>query len=149
MANFFRSDCPVTTAVDLLGDRWVLVIVKQMLLERKSTFKDFTDSEESIASNILTNRLTQLLEWGLVSRAKLGTNKKVVYYHLTDEGLSLASIIVELALWSDKNLRAENPTMRKSKDLKDMRAGKEKFVTNLIKEYKRSLPGLNESHGKS
>ena len=139
MANFFRSNCPVTSAVDLLGDRWILVIVKQMLLEQKSSFKDFTDCDEAIASNILTSKLNQLIEWGLVSKAMLVSNKRSVYYHLTDQGLSLAPIIIELALWGDANLRTDNPAMRKSKELKAMKANKEKFVAGLIGAYKKQL----------
>lgn len=139
MANFFRSNCPITSAVDLLGDRWILVIVKQMLLEQKSSFKDFTDCDEAIASNILTSKLNQLIEWGLVSKAMLVSNKRSVYYHLTDQGLSLAPIIIELALWGDANLRTDNPAMRKSKELKAMKANKEKFVAGLIGAYKKQL----------
>ena len=139
MANFFRSNCPITSAVDLLGDRWNLVIVKQMLLEQKSSFKDFTDCDEAIASNILTSKLNQLIEWGLVSKAMLASNKRSVYYHLTDQGLSLAPIIIELALWGDANLRTDNPAMRKSKELKAMKANKEKFVAGLIGAYKKQL----------
>ena len=139
MANFFRSNCPITSAVDLLGDRWNLVIVKQMLLEQKSSFKDFTDCDEAIASNILTSKLNQLIEWGLVSKAMLATNKRSVYYHLTDQGLSLAPIIIELALWGDANLRTDNPAMRKSKELKAMKADKAQFVAGLIGAYKKQL----------
>jgi DNA-binding HxlR family transcriptional regulator len=139
MANFFRSNCPVTSAVDLLGDRWILVIVKQMLLEQKSSFKDFTDCDEAIASNILTSKLNQLIAWGLVSKSMLVSNKRSVYYHLTDQGLSLAPIIIELALWGDANLRTDNPAMRKSKELKAMKANKEKFVAGLIGAYKKQL----------
>lgn len=139
MANFFRSNCPVTSAVDLLGDRWILVIVKQMLLEQKSSFKDFTDCAEAIASNILTSKLNQLIAWGLVSKSMLVSNKRSVYYHLTDQGLSLAPIIIELALWGDANLRTDNPAMRKSKELKAMKANKEKFVAGLIGAYKKQL----------
>lgn len=139
MANFFRSNCPITSAVDLLGDRWILVIVKQMLLEQKSSFKDFTDCDEAIASNILTSKLNQLIAWGLVSKSMLVSNKRSVYYHLTDQGLSLAPIIIELALWGDANLRTDNPAMRKSKELKAMKANKEKFVAGLIGAYKKQL----------
>jgi DNA-binding HxlR family transcriptional regulator len=110
-----------------------------MLLEQKATFKDFTECEEAIASNILTSKLNQLIEWGLVSKAMLVSNKRSVYYHLTDQGLSLAPIIIELALWGDANLRTDNPAMRKSKELKAIKANKEKFVAGLIGAYKKQL----------
>lgn len=148
MVNFFRSDCPVTSALDLLGDRWILVIVKQMLLEQKATFKDFTECEEAIASNILTNKLNQLIECDLVSKSMRDSNKKSVYYHLTDQGLSLAPIIIELALWSDANLRADNPTMRKNKELRSMKLNKEEFVATLVKQYKKQLTAFERSSEK-
>ena len=53
----FRCVCPITSAIDILGDKWMLVIVKQMLTEDKKTFKDFTESDEAIATNILTSKL--------------------------------------------------------------------------------------------
>jgi DNA-binding HxlR family transcriptional regulator len=56
MRQDFRCDCPFTSALDILGDKWMLVIVKQMLIEGKETFKDFTESEEAIATNILSDQ---------------------------------------------------------------------------------------------
>ena len=79
------------------------------------------------------------MAWVLVSKSMLVSNKRSVYYHLTDQGLSLAPIIIELALWGDANLRTDNPAMRKSKELKAMKANKEKFVAGLIGAYKKQL----------
>jgi DNA-binding HxlR family transcriptional regulator len=66
----FRCDCPFTSALDVLGDKWMLVIVKQMLIEDKETFKDFTESDEAIATNILSNKLKQLEELGIILKTK-------------------------------------------------------------------------------
>ena len=63
MQQCFRCNCPFTSALDILGDKWMLVIVKQMLIEGKETFKDFTDSEEAIATNILSVKLKLLRKW--------------------------------------------------------------------------------------
>ena len=68
MNNKFRCNCPITSALDILGDKWTLVIIKQMLLQDKKTFKDFTTSEEAIATNILTVRMKNLVELNLVSK---------------------------------------------------------------------------------
>ena len=65
MEHKFRCDCPFTSALDVLGDKWMLVIVKQMLIEGKETFKDFTESEEAIATNILSAKLKILVELGI------------------------------------------------------------------------------------
>ncbi len=135
----FRCECPITSALDVLGDKWLLVIAKQMLFEGKETFKDFTESDEAIATNILTTKLKYLESLGLVRKSKLPTNKKTVYYHLTDKGLTLTSIIVELALWSDENLRELNIEMRNPNELKLMKLDKKKFINELVMQYKLNI----------
>ncbi len=70
MKHKFRCDCPFTSALDILGDKWMLVIVKQMLIENKETFKDFTESEEAIATNILSTKLKLLEEVGIIIKTK-------------------------------------------------------------------------------
>lgn len=67
----FRCDCPITSAIDTIGDKWTLVIINQMLLQGKETFKDFTDSTEGITTNILTLRMKKLVELNLVSKINL------------------------------------------------------------------------------
>ena len=103
MNNDFRCNCPITSALDIVGDKWTLVIIKQMLLEGKNTFKDFSESDEAIASNILASRLKALENLKLISKEKLPHNKKTNLYVLTEKGLGLTPTIVELALWSDGN----------------------------------------------
>ncbi len=135
----FRCDCPITSALDVLGDKWTLVVVKQMLLEGKQTFKDFIESDEAIATNILTSRLKLLEELGLVSKSSLPTNRKTRLYQLTEKGLSLAPIIVELALWSDENVRLLNPIMRADEALDLMKADKAAFVEQLKTAYRSQI----------
>jgi len=76
MNNDFRCNCPITSALDIVGDKWTLVIIKQMLLEGKKTFKDFSESNEAIASNILSSRLKMLEKYKMISKEKLPHNKK-------------------------------------------------------------------------
>ena len=148
MRGKFRCDCPITSALDILGDRWILVIVKQMLLESRKTFKDFTESAEAIASNILSAKLKILEENGIVTKSKLPNNKKTNLYHLTDKGLSLMPIIVELAIWSDENLRDVHPIMRKDPELAMMKIDRQGFIQTVIENYKDkrppTSPNLNE-----
>ncbi len=135
MENRFRCNCPATTALDVVGDKWTLVIIKQMLIEGKRTFKEFSESEEAIASNILSARLKMLEDYNMVRKEKLPNNKKTNIYKLTDKGLGLTPMIVELILWSDGNLREFNPTMYEHDPLPLMREKKEKVIALLITNY--------------
>ena len=95
MEQVFRCNCPFISALDALGDRWVLVLVKQMLMEGKETFKDFTESEEAIATNILSAKLRILEEVGIVIKTQGSNHKKTKLYFLTERGLALT-----IFLWS-------------------------------------------------
>ncbi len=132
----FRCDCPITSALDILGDKWMLVLVKQMLLEGKQTFTEFIESDEAIATNILSTKLKLLEELGLLTKSKLPENRKMNLYHLTEKGLSLTPIIVELALWSDGNLRDLNPILQQTSALEQMKRSKEEFVVGLQQAYR-------------
>ncbi len=139
----FRCDCPFTSAIDILGDKWMLVIVKQMLIEGKQTFKDFTESDEAIATNILTIKLKLLEELGLITKTKLPNNKKMNLYLLTPKGLELTPILVELALWSDHNLRDVHPTIQNGEGMELLRSDKEAFANALITSYQEKLDVTN------
>ena len=111
MGNNFRSGCPLASTLDIVGDKWSLLIVRDMLLQGKKTFKDFSISQEGIAPGILSSRLKWLEENELISKQKLPDNKKENIYLLTEKGIELAPIITEIILWSDKNLRGQNTEM--------------------------------------
>jgi len=133
----FRCNCPITSALDILGDKWILVIIKQMLIDDKITFKDFIESEERIATNILSSKLKCLEELGIITKTQLPENKKTNIYLLTDKGLALTPIIVELSIWSDENVRELNKIMRDSPEIEIMKGNKEVFI-NMIQENYRS-----------
>lgn len=135
----FRCDCPFTSALDILGDKWILVIVKQMLLEDKETFKDFTESDEAIATNILSSKLKLLEELGIIIKTKRPDNKKTNLYLLTDKGLALAPILVELATWSDNHLRELHPTIQDGEGMELLRNDKIAFADELVKKYREKL----------
>jgi len=139
MNDSFRCDCPITSALDIVGDKWTLVIIKQILLEGKQTFKDFSESDEAIATNILSSRLKMLEEWKIITKEKLPDNKKTNIYRLTDKGLDLTPIIVELALWSDEHIREFNPAMRKEDSLGFMKSDKAEFIKLIQKNYKEKM----------
>lgn len=111
MQNNFRSACPIASTLDIVGDKWSLLIVRDMLMQGKKTFKDFSVSPEGIAPGILSSRLKWLEENDLITKQKLPDNQKENVYLLTEKGIELAPIIIEIILWSDKNLRKQNADM--------------------------------------
>ena len=117
----------------------MLVIVKQMLVEDKVTFKDFTESDEAVATNILSAKLKLLEEIGIVIKTQRPDNKKTNLYLLTEKGLSLTPILVELAIWSDKHLRDIHPTIVNGKSMELLRDDKAAFATLLEKKYREKL----------
>ena len=139
MKNEFRCNCPFTSALDVLGDKWMLVIVKQILIEDKETFKDFTDSEEAIATNILTVKLKLLEELGIIVKAKRPDNKKNSLYLLTERGIALTPVLVELATWSDGHLRDMHPTLVNGTDMEMLRSDKAAFAQSLEQKYREKL----------
>lgn len=139
MNQEFRCDCPITSALDILGDKWMLVIVKQMLMEGNENFKDFTESDEAIATNILSAKLKLLEQAGIITKNKLPNNKKRILYLLTEKGLSLAPVIVELAAWSDNFLRDLNPDIQDGEEMELLRNDKAAFANILIEKYKKKL----------
>ncbi len=142
MPQEFRCDCPFTSALDVLGDRWILVIVKQMLVEGKETFTDFTESEEAIATNILSAKLKVLQDRAIIAKTQKPGNRKTYIYYLTDKGLALTPILIELAIWSDANLRNEHPTIQDGKEMEMLRRDKAAFSERLENSYRQKRSGL-------
>ncbi len=131
----FRCNCPITSTLDIVGDKWSLVVVKQMLIEGKNTFKDFVESEESIATNILSARLKLLEEEGFIQKFKLPNNKKTNIYQLTEKGVSLTSIIVEMAVWGEEYLRPQKSNVPSIKKMIKDCGGKDSLIRAIQNEY--------------
>jgi DNA-binding HxlR family transcriptional regulator len=146
MRNGFRSTCPIASALDIIGDKWSLLILRDMLTSGKKTFKEFSESQEGIAPGILSSRLRWLEVNGLMTKQKLPQNQKENIYLLTEKGIELAPIILELIVWSDKNLRGQNPEMPSISQLGDI--SDKSALTAGIQENYRSLIqetlGLNQ-----
>jgi len=132
----FRCECPITSALDILGDKWILVIIKLMLIQDKKTFKDFIESDEAIATNILSSKLKYLEEFGIITKTQLPDNKKTNLYLLTEKGLALTPIIVELSIWSDENVRVLNKIMKESPEIEIMKSDKAAFIKMKQENYK-------------
>lgn len=133
----FRCNCPITSALDILGDKWTLTLIKLMLVEDRKTFKDFLESKEAIASNILSARLKMMEEFNIITKKSLPNNKKSNFYLLTEKGLDLTPILVEMTLWSDRNLREYHPTLMPEEQIAGIKVNKPNYINSLIKGYKK------------
>jgi DNA-binding HxlR family transcriptional regulator len=99
-----RSPCPVACTLDLLGDRWTLLVVRDLFLGRQR-FDEFARSPEGIASNILTDRLRRLEELGLVARTPSPSHRGRGTYALTERGRSLGPVVKAIVVWGLANIR--------------------------------------------
>ena len=140
----FRCQCPISSALDIIGDKWTLLIVRDMLFDHKKTFTDFSTSAESIATNILSSRLKLLEEAGIVKKSKKQGNQKSNIYTLTPKGIGLLPVIAEITLWSDENVRELNPTMVKE-DYQHVRNNKLEFLEMVKLGYLKSIGAGNEN----
>lgn len=96
----FRSLCPIATGLDVLGDKWSLLILRDMIFFHKSTFNEFKTAPELMPSKMLSNRLKRLESTGFVSRMKGVLNKKNVHYLLEEKGMETFPIMVEMAIFT-------------------------------------------------
>lgn len=138
MENKFRSRCPICSTLDIIGDKWSLVIVRDMLLASKKTFKDFSNSGESIAPGILSARLKLLESYDLISKQKLAGNKKENIYLLTESGIELAPVILEIVTWADKYIRKFNPKIP-SKEVLGLNIEKSVLIQNVQENYRKMV----------
>ena len=99
-----RSNCPLTSALDIIGDKWSLIVMRDLFMGKK-TFTEFIKSSEKIATNILANRLELLTANGLIKFTKRPNDRKTKLYYLTDMGIDMYPIMYEMMQWSDRNLK--------------------------------------------
>jgi DNA-binding HxlR family transcriptional regulator len=97
-----RSACPISFALDILGDKWTLLVIRDLVFMRKRHFRDFLASPENIASNILASRLKRLEARGVVSRRPDPASARKVIYELTAKGADLVPVLLELIRWGAK-----------------------------------------------
>jgi DNA-binding HxlR family transcriptional regulator len=103
-----RSECPISCSLDIFGDKWSLLIIRDMMFFNKSTYGEFLKSEEGIATNILASRLQSLEENKLIEKLEHPDSKAKVLYKLTQKAIDLLPIIVEIYLWAEKNIDIPN-----------------------------------------
>ncbi len=103
MANNKRkSDCPINFALEIFGDRWTFLIVRDLMFKGKHYYGEFLQSEEKIATNILSDRLSLLEKSEIVIKSSDQSHKQKVIYRLSQKGIDLLPILVDVIMWSAK-----------------------------------------------
>lgn len=123
MKNNRRSDCPISYALDLVGDRWSLLILRDIIFFDKKHYHEFMDSSESISTNILADRLQKLECIGLIVKNENEENLKKFIYAPTSKGLDLIPVLIEMVLWSAKHDPDTGAPPNVIKEMKKNKAG--------------------------
>ena len=131
----YRSGCPISNLIDLVGDKWSLLVIRD-LFSNKSTFKQFVNSSEKIATNILSERLKSLREKGIIDFAFAHNNKKTKYYFLTDVGIDLYPVLYEMSMWSKRNLNLEFNDIASDWFSNNENKESQHVISNTINDYK-------------
>jgi len=104
-----RSGCPIGIALDLFGDPWTLLIVRDLMFKGRNTYNQFLASEEGVTTTLLADRLARLVSDGLVDAHPDPVDGRKIRYELTEKGIALAPLMVEMVLWSADHERTDAP----------------------------------------
>jgi DNA-binding HxlR family transcriptional regulator len=121
-----RSGCPLNASVEMLGDRWSLLIIRDMMLRGFRSYKEFMDCYEGIATNILADRLRKLMAYGIIAAQPDSQDGRKLIYVLTKKGIDLAPVLTEMVLWAAAHEDTGNQAL-----VQLMRTDKEKFLAGV------------------
>ena len=122
-------------ALERVGDAWSLLIVRGLMLDGRKSFKELLSAEEGIASNILTDRLQRLESAGIVGKVKDPTDARRYIYRLTEKGIDLAPVLVEMILWAAKYEK----TAAAVSVIKQISRNRDKFIENIRSKWKAAM----------
>ncbi len=124
-----RSNCPINFVLETFGDKWSLLIVRDLMFKEKSSYREFLESDEGIATNILADRLKRLEEHGIVHKETDPANRSRVIYSLTERGKDLMPVMLEITAWS---ARHDPKTNTPSRFLEEFRTRKKSMMANFL-----------------
>ncbi|MDD4990890.1 MAG: helix-turn-helix domain-containing protein [Paludibacter sp.] len=131
-----RSECPISCSLDVFGDKWSLLIIRDLMFWGKSTYGDFLKSEEGIATNILASRLQTLEENKIIEKLEHPGSKAKNLYRLTEKGIDLLPVLTEIYLWAEKFFSI--PADIKA-TIDEAKKDKEAFMQTTMKDLKKQL----------
>jgi DNA-binding HxlR family transcriptional regulator len=128
-----RSNCPLNVSLEILGDRWSLLIIRDLMFRGFRTYKELLESEEGIATNILADRLQRLEACGIISIEQETTDRRKLIYRLTQKGIDLAPVLVELILWGARHEDTAAPRAV----IRKMEKQREDFLSDLRRRWEK------------
>lgn len=131
-----RSGCPVAISLDVLGDRWSLLIVRDLMVRGYRTFKDFQTSGEGIATNVLADRLRKLEAAGILTAEPEGKDARRINYRLTEKGIDLAPLLLELLMWAARHEHTSAP----NGFLEQVQSHREAFLAEVRRRWEQRDP---------
>ena len=135
-----RSVCPVSNILELIGDRWTLLIVRDMMLFGKHEYGEFLSGDEGISTNILAERLKRLTASGVAAWVPHAEDKKRKLYYLTEKGKDLLDVMLEMSIWGARHIDAAGPARPKVRHMQKNRAHfRKKVLDDLAAWEKRFL----------
>jgi DNA-binding HxlR family transcriptional regulator len=130
----WRSGCPLNKSVEMLGDRWSLLIIRDMMLRGVKTYKEFMNCYEGIASNILADRLHKLVGYGIIRADPDPSDGRKITYRLTQKGIDLAPVLTEMVLWAAAHEGTGNRAL-----VNQMKRDKEEFLASIRQRWAAGL----------
>jgi DNA-binding HxlR family transcriptional regulator len=125
-----RSGCPLNASVEMLGDRWSLLTIRDMMLRGYQSFHEFLHSDEKIATNILADRLRRLEEYGIIATEPDPSDGRRVIYSLTPKGIDLAPVLAEMVLWAARHEETGNQPL-----VREMRRDKDQLIASIRQKW--------------
>jgi DNA-binding HxlR family transcriptional regulator len=144
-AREHRSGCPIGIALDLVGDPWSLLVVRDLMFKNARTFNDFLTAGEGIATNVLADRLARLEADGIVEKERDAADARRHVYSLTGRGIDLLPVMLELVLWSARYEKTDAPPGI-LKAMRDDRAG---FLSQIRSAWRKSRSRRRSASAKS
>jgi DNA-binding HxlR family transcriptional regulator len=131
-----RSGCPLNATVEMLGDRWSLLIVRDMMLRGFQTYREFRESDEGIATNILADRLRKLEAHGIITTKRDVKDGRKFIYLLTPKGIDLAQVLAEMVLWAARHEQTGNRAL-----IRELQTNKQGVVAEVRKRWAEKTAG--------
>jgi DNA-binding HxlR family transcriptional regulator len=126
-----RSNCPLNIALEIFGDRWTLLILRDLMFKQFTTYREFQESGEGIATNVLADRLKMLQEMDIIVGERSASDARIICYRPTAKGLDLLPVMVEMIIWADQY----EDTAAPAKIMRRLKEDRTAFIAEVRKKF--------------